>query len=114
MSLVDLAYRRAKAVKAKKKAVDAGKIVMKAGKKPKHSSQSTQSRTEEMRELFESDMSERKQRRNNSGAGKKKSKHSFKSKSRYETDLNLVCSCCDSISLKRSFSIHTRCVLGSD
>ncbi|GMN35811.1 hypothetical protein TIFTF001_005536 [Ficus carica] len=82
LSLVDLAYRRAKAVKAKKKAVDAGKIVMKAGKKPKHSSQRTQSRTEEMRELFESDMSERKQRRNNSGAGKKKSKHSFKSQSR--------------------------------
>ncbi|XP_024030297.1 DEAD-box ATP-dependent RNA helicase 28 [Morus notabilis] len=84
LSLVDLAYRRAKAVKAKKKAVDAGKIVMKASKKPKHSSERTQSRTEEMRELFESDMSERKQRRNISGAGKKKSKHSFKSKSRYK------------------------------
>lgn len=83
MSLVNLAYRRAKAVKAKKKAVDAGKIVTKATKKSKRSSQKTQSRTEEMRELFESDMSERKQKRNTAGAGMKKSKHSFKSKSRY-------------------------------
>lgn len=84
MSLVDLAYRRAKAVKAKKKAVDAGKIVMKASKKSQHPSQRSQSRTEEMRELFENDMSERKQKRKTIGSGMKKSKHSFKSKSRYE------------------------------
>ncbi|PON73381.1 DEAD-box ATP-dependent RNA helicase [Parasponia andersonii] len=84
MSLVDLAYRRAKAVKAKKKAVDAGKIVVKSTKKSKRSSQRAQSRTGEMRDLFESDMSERKQKRNTSGSGLKKSKHSFKSKSRYK------------------------------
>ena len=83
MSLVDLAYRRAKAVKAKKKAVDAGKILIKTSKKSKpRTSQRSQSRTEEMKELFESDMSERKRKTNSSGAGKK-SKHSFKSKSRY-------------------------------
>ncbi|XP_062112876.1 DEAD-box ATP-dependent RNA helicase 28 [Humulus lupulus] len=84
MSLVDLAYRRAKAVKAKKKAVDAGKIVMKVAKKSKHSSQRTQSRTEEMQELFEGDMTDKKQKRNVSGTGMKKSKSSFKSKSRYK------------------------------
>ncbi|KAF4394707.1 hypothetical protein CsatB_019226 [Cannabis sativa] len=84
MSLVDLAYRRAKAVKAKKKAVDAGKIVMKVVKKSKNSSKRTPSRTEEMKELFESDMTDRKQKRNFSGEGMKKSKSSFKSKSRYK------------------------------
>lgn len=36
-----------------------------------------------MRELFHSELSEKKQKRNGSGAGKK-SKSSFKSKSRYE------------------------------
>ncbi|KAF3452509.1 hypothetical protein FNV43_RR02942 [Rhamnella rubrinervis] len=82
MSLVDLAYRRAKAVKAVKKAVDAGKIVRKASKKSNRSSQRSQSRTGEMQELFQGDMSERKQKRISSGAGKKKS--SFKSKSRYK------------------------------
>ncbi|XP_015875716.2 DEAD-box ATP-dependent RNA helicase 28 [Ziziphus jujuba] len=84
MSLVDLAYRRAKAVKAVKKAADAGKIVRTASKKSNHSSKRTQSRTEEMQELFQSDMSERKQKRNSSGTGGKKSKSSFKSKSRYK------------------------------
>lgn len=84
ISLVDLGYRRAKAAKAVKKALDAGKIVRKASKKPKQASQRTQSRTEEMRELFQSDMSERKQRRS-SGTGNRKSKNSFKSKSRYES-----------------------------
>ncbi|KAL5557859.1 hypothetical protein UlMin_034070 [Ulmus minor] len=87
MSLVDLAYRRAKSVKAKKKAADAGKIVMKpkSSKKSKHSSQRSQSGTEKMQDLFESDMSERKQKTNVGGAGKKKFKHSsFNSKSRYK------------------------------
>ncbi|GFY86254.1 DEA(D/H)-box RNA helicase family protein [Actinidia rufa] len=80
ISLVDLAYRRAKAVKAVKKAADAGKIVVKKGKKAKRPSQTSQSRTDEMRELFQSEMSEKKQKRNLHGGGKKKS--SFKSKSR--------------------------------
>ncbi|XAR64204.1 RNA helicase [Bertholletia excelsa] len=81
ISLVDLAYRRAKAVKAAKKAVDAGKIVKVQSKKTKSPQRATQSRTEEMRELFQSDISEKKQKRNIPG-GKKKS--SFKSKSRYK------------------------------
>uniref|UniRef100_A0A5B6ZJW1 DEAD-box ATP-dependent RNA helicase 28 n=1 Tax=Davidia involucrata TaxID=16924 RepID=A0A5B6ZJW1_DAVIN len=82
LSLIDLAYRRAKAVKAVKKAEDAGKIVRKTGKKSKHHSQITQSRTEEMQELFQGDMNEKKQKRTIRGGGKKKS--SFKSKSRYK------------------------------
>ncbi|XP_057470056.1 DEAD-box ATP-dependent RNA helicase 28-like [Actinidia eriantha] len=82
ISLVDLAYRRAKAAKAVKKAADAGKIVVKKGKKAKRPSQTSQSRTDEMRELFQSEMSEKKQKRNLRGGGKKKS--SFKSKSRYK------------------------------
>uniref|UniRef100_A0A2P2KF34 DEAD-box ATP-dependent RNA helicase 28 n=4 Tax=Rhizophora mucronata TaxID=61149 RepID=A0A2P2KF34_RHIMU len=84
LSLVDLGYQRAKAVKAAKKALDAGKVVQKASKKSKRSSQRTQSRTEEMHELFQSDMSESKQKRGNRGRGNKKSKNSFKSKSRYK------------------------------
>ncbi|GAV81604.1 DEAD domain-containing protein/Helicase_C domain-containing protein [Cephalotus follicularis] len=84
LSLVDLAYRRAKAVKAVKKALDAGKIVKQSSKKTKRPSQNTESRTEEMRELFQSEMSERKQNRSGKGMGKKKSKNSFKSKSRYK------------------------------
>ncbi|XP_062164527.1 DEAD-box ATP-dependent RNA helicase 28 isoform X1 [Alnus glutinosa] len=83
ISLVDVGYRRAKAVKAGKKALDAGKIVKKTGKKSVRPTQKTQSRTEEMQELFQSDMSEKKQKRN-VAAGKKKSKKSFKSKSRYK------------------------------
>ncbi|OMO75436.1 hypothetical protein COLO4_26129 [Corchorus olitorius] len=83
ISLVDLAYRRAKAVKAVKKAVDSGKIMKKQNKKSKQANQRTQSRTEEMRELFQSDMSEKRQK-STSGAGRKKSKSSFKSKSRYK------------------------------
>lgn len=81
ISLVDVAYRRAKAVKAVKKAADAGKIDKKTVKKTKRPSQGTQSRTDEMRDLFQSDMSEKKQKRNLHGGGKKKS---FKSKSRYK------------------------------
>ncbi|KAH9693398.1 DEAD-box ATP-dependent RNA helicase 28 [Citrus sinensis] len=80
ISMVDLAYRRAKAVKAKQKALDAGKIVKSNGKKSKHSSQESNSRAKEMRELFHSDMSEKKQKR--TGGIGKKPKHSFKSKSR--------------------------------
>ncbi|XP_028760280.1 DEAD-box ATP-dependent RNA helicase 28 [Neltuma alba] len=82
MSLVDVAYRRAKAVKAVKKAMDAGKIVKKGKKKSNNSSRKTPSRTEEMRELFQTDMSEKKQKR--VGGPGKKSKSSFKSKSRYK------------------------------
>ncbi|TYK19629.1 DEAD-box ATP-dependent RNA helicase 28 isoform X1 [Cucumis melo var. makuwa] len=85
LSLMKLAYRRAKAVKAVKRAVDSGKIVKKQNQKTKKSSHRTQSRSEEMREMFQSDMSEQKQKRRGSGGfGKKKSKHSFKSKSRYK------------------------------
>ncbi|KAI5353691.1 hypothetical protein L3X38_006585 [Prunus dulcis] len=84
MPLVDVAYRRAKAVKAAKKATDAGKIVRKPSKKSSSTPQRTQSRTDEMQDLFQSDMSQRKQNRKSNGAGKKKSKNSFKSKSRYK------------------------------
>ncbi|GMY28239.1 DEAD-box ATP-dependent RNA helicase 28-like [Fagus crenata] len=83
ISLVDLAYRRAKAAKAVNKAVDAGKIVKKPSKKSERPDKRKQSRTNEMRELFQSDMSEKKQKRN-FAAGKKKSKNSFKSKSRFK------------------------------
>ncbi|KAK4351862.1 hypothetical protein RND71_027380 [Anisodus tanguticus] len=83
ISLVDVAYRRAKAVKAVNKAVDAGKIVRKAGKKPKPKSRVSESRTDEMKDLFQNDMSEKKQRKPLHAGGKKKS--SFKSKSRYIT-----------------------------
>ena len=79
--MVDLAYRRAKAAK---KALDSGKIAKKFNKKSKHANQRTQSRTEEMRELFQNDISERRQK-STGGAGRKKPKSSFKSKSRYET-----------------------------
>ncbi|CAB4296146.1 unnamed protein product [Prunus armeniaca] len=84
MPLVDVAYRRAKAVKAAKKATDAGKIVRKPSKKSSSTPQRTQSRTDEMQDLFQSDMSQRKQNRKSNGDGKKKSKNSFKSKSRYK------------------------------
>ncbi|TKY46841.1 DEAD-box ATP-dependent RNA helicase 28 [Spatholobus suberectus] len=83
MSLVDLAYRRAKAVKAVKKALDAGKIVKKSKKKSNNPSRKSPSRTEEMRELFQTDMKDKKPKRRGVGAGKK-SKSSFKSKSRYK------------------------------
>lgn len=82
ISVVDLAYRRAKAVKGAKKAVDAGKTLRNKGQNWKSSSHKTQSRPEEMQELFQSDMSEKKQKRILPGGGKKKS--SFKSKSRYK------------------------------
>ena len=50
----------------------------KANKKSERPSQKNQSRTEEMRELFQSDMSERKQKRSIHGARKKKFKRSLK------------------------------------
>ncbi|XP_076950948.1 DEAD-box ATP-dependent RNA helicase 28-like [Bidens hawaiensis] len=80
MSLVDLAYKRAKAAKGAKKAADAGKAVRTNKKGAKKSSHSGKSRPEEMKELFQSDMSEKKQKRSSS-VGKKSS---FKSKSRYK------------------------------
>ncbi|KAL6524835.1 DEAD-box ATP-dependent RNA helicase 28 [Orobanche minor] len=80
ISLVDVAYRRAKAVKAAKKAVDSGKIVKKSVKKSNNPSRVTKARAEEMQELFQGDMSEKKQKRSAGGDGKRKS--SFKSKSR--------------------------------
>ncbi|CAJ1964511.1 unnamed protein product [Sphenostylis stenocarpa] len=83
MSLVDLAYRRAKAVKAVKKALDSGKIVKKSQKKPSNAPRKTPSRTEEMRDLFQTDMKDKKPKRRGVGGGKK-SKSSFKSKSRYK------------------------------
>ncbi|KAG9442652.1 hypothetical protein H6P81_018506 [Aristolochia fimbriata] len=87
-SLVELGYQRAKAVKAITKAKAAGVFVKKAMKRSKSTPRRTQSRMEEMNELFQNDMSDVKQRRglkkNTSGPMQKKSKHSFKSKSRYK------------------------------
>nr|GEW73366.1 DEAD-box ATP-dependent RNA helicase 28 [Tanacetum cinerariifolium] len=83
ISLVDLAYRRAKAAKGAKKAADAGKAVRKEKKGgAKRSSHASKSRPEEMKELFQGDMSEKKQKRTSCAGGKKSS--SFKSKSRYK------------------------------
>ncbi|KAK2636047.1 hypothetical protein Ddye_030839 [Dipteronia dyeriana] len=48
ISLVDMAYRQEKTVKAKNKALDAGRISKVIGNKPKRPSQKTQSRAEEM------------------------------------------------------------------
>lgn len=89
--MVDLAYRRAKAVKAKKKVLDAGKSLKSTSQKSKRPSLKTHSRAEEMQELFQSDMSENKQKRSG-GTGKRKSKNSFKSKSRYELAfISVIC-----------------------
>ncbi|MQM02378.1 hypothetical protein Taro_035144 [Colocasia esculenta] len=86
-SLVDVAYGRAKSIKAIKKARDAGKITRKFGDMHRHTSKRKQTRKEEMLELFENDMSESKQQRiatkSRQVSGKKKSS-SFKSKSRVE------------------------------
>ncbi|KAJ9542593.1 hypothetical protein OSB04_029099, partial [Centaurea solstitialis] len=81
ISLVDLAYRRAKAAKGAKKAADAGRVVRTTGgkKTKKPNSHLNKSRPEEMKELFQGDMSEKKQKRSSQGGGKKSS--SFKSKS---------------------------------
>lgn len=77
--LVDVAYRRAKAIKAAQRSQDAGKKL----KNVKKLTKQPQSRTEEMQELFQADMSERHQKKTNQRVGKK-SKNSFKSKSRYK------------------------------
>ncbi|CAN6720004.1 unnamed protein product [Malus baccata var. baccata] len=68
--LVDLAYQRAKSVKAAKKATDGGKIVRKSNKKSSRPPRKTQPRTEEMQDVFQSDMSQRRQNRKSSGVGK--------------------------------------------
>ncbi|GMH16550.1 hypothetical protein Nepgr_018391 [Nepenthes gracilis] len=77
--IVEIGYRRAKAIKAGKRAKEAGRNVKRSGKVKHH-----QSRTEEMRDLFQTDMSEKQQKRNLQRTGKKKAKTSFKSKSRYK------------------------------
>ncbi|KAK9947464.1 hypothetical protein M0R45_003088 [Rubus argutus] len=83
--LVDLAYRRAEAVKAENKAAkDVGNMMKKASKISHPSPHRTQSRTDEMREMFQSDISQKRHKGKAGGAGKKNPKHSFKSKSRYE------------------------------
>lgn len=69
-------------MKAKKRLEDSGKIARTTTKKSKNSSKKNQSRSDEMQELFQSDITERKQK-SMGGTGKKKSKSSFKSKSRY-------------------------------
>ncbi|XXG81924.1 hypothetical protein AAC387_Pa09g2454 [Persea americana] len=70
---------KAKSLKAMNKAREAGKIMRKKVKTPK-SLHRSRSRTGEMQELFQSDMSERKQmyssKRSALGAARKKSKHS--------------------------------------
>ncbi|KAL6622834.1 hypothetical protein ACP70R_032713 [Stipagrostis hirtigluma subsp. patula] len=85
-SVVDVAYRRAKSMKASsKRGPGAGKGKM--DKKAKQHSEKVPTRQEEMHDLFQNDMSEWKQgralKKNNSFA-RKKSKNSFKSKSRYK------------------------------
>ncbi|VAI36308.1 DEAD-box ATP-dependent RNA helicase 28-like [Triticum dicoccoides] len=85
-SVVDVAYRRAKSMKA------TGKTGIRAskGKNDKGSKQPSekgQTRQEEMHELFQNDMSEWKQGRSlkkKDTSFAKKSKNSFKSKSRYK------------------------------
>ncbi|KAL6851939.1 hypothetical protein ACP4OV_020124 [Aristida adscensionis] len=85
-SLVDAAYRRAKSMKAtSKRGPGAGKG--KVDKKTKQHSEKAPTRQEEMHDLFQSDMSEWKQGRSlkkNNSFARKKSKNSFKSKSRYK------------------------------
>lgn len=83
MTLVDLAYRRAKAVKAVKRALDSGKVVKKPQKKSNKSNppEMTSSSTEEMWEIFQTEMNDKKPKQRGSGVGKVKK--SFKSKSRY-------------------------------
>jgi hypothetical protein len=107
-SLVDVAYRRAKSMKATSKRLpDAGKG--KIDKKAKQHSDKVPSRREEMHELFENDMTEWKQGRNlkkNYTLARQKSKNAFKSKSRYVTGvfITLVCVASD---LKKSIGIES-------
>ncbi|ONK72634.1 uncharacterized protein A4U43_C04F21440 [Asparagus officinalis] len=84
-SLVDVAYRRAKSMKSVMKARESGKTLKNSSKRGKPPSQKSQTRKEEMVDLFQNDMTEEKQARAKSNAfGRKKSKSSFKSKSRYK------------------------------
>ncbi|CAJ2656762.1 unnamed protein product [Trifolium pratense] len=69
LTLADLAYRRAKAVKATKRALDSGKIVKNHQKKSNKSNplpKPSSSRLEEMRELFQSDVKDKKPKRRGS------------------------------------------------
>ncbi|EOA19057.1 hypothetical protein CARUB_v10007717mg [Capsella rubella] len=88
LTLVDIGYRRAKAVKAKQRAIDSGKMERPTpNKKQIRSKPKSQPRGEEMKDLFKSDMSEKKQGRSGGAAAAKprtKSKNSFKSKARYK------------------------------
>ncbi|XP_009413015.2 DEAD-box ATP-dependent RNA helicase 28 [Musa acuminata AAA Group] len=87
-SLVDLAYKRAKSVKAMKKMHEAGRNLKKTIKYKNKPVQKDQTRKEEMLELFQNDMSDKKQARigkkSSNVSGQRKSKSSFKSKSRYK------------------------------
>ncbi|KAH7663208.1 RNA helicase protein [Dioscorea alata] len=87
-SLVDEAYRRAKSVKAISKSHVTKKNMKNADKRKKLSSEGKQSKREEMLELFQNDMSERKQahttKKSSNVLARRKSKSSFKSKSRYK------------------------------
>jgi ATP-dependent RNA helicase DDX27 len=88
LTLKDLGYMRAKAVKAKQRAIDSGKMERpKPDKKQSRSKPRNQPRGEEMKDLFKSDMGEKKQGRGGAAAAAKprtKSKNSFKSKARYK------------------------------
>ncbi|XP_020584076.1 DEAD-box ATP-dependent RNA helicase 28 [Phalaenopsis equestris] len=77
-SIVELAYRRAKSMKA-------GKGLRNASKRAKIPDKNLQ-RKDEMAELFQNEMSERKPRnvRSHNASGRTKHKSSFKSKSRYK------------------------------
>ena len=82
LTLVDLGYRRAKAIKAKQRANDSGKMDRPTPNKKQNLNRSepkTQPRNEEMKDLFKSDMSDKKQ---GTAKPKGKSKNSFKSKGR--------------------------------
>ncbi|KAJ8467989.1 hypothetical protein OPV22_030541 [Ensete ventricosum] len=87
-SLVDLAYKRAKSVKAMKKMHEAGRNLKKTIKNKRKPVQKDQTRKEEMLELFQNDMSDKKQARidkkSSNISGRRKSKSSFNSKSRYK------------------------------
>jgi ATP-dependent RNA helicase DDX27 len=89
-SLVDLAYRRAKAAKSVEKLVKAGKIGPQKKNKGKESEPKSKSRKNETEELFQDDFGEDKKRKGKKNAPPKKpsrapgvSKRAFKSKSRY-------------------------------
>uniref|UniRef100_A0A804MPS8 DEAD-box ATP-dependent RNA helicase 28 n=1 Tax=Zea mays TaxID=4577 RepID=A0A804MPS8_MAIZE len=85
-SLVDAAYRKAKSLKAASKRAPGAR----KGKKEKNERQHSEkapNRHEEMRDLFQNDMSEWKQGRSSKKNNKfapKKSRNSFKSKARYK------------------------------